>query len=269
MTCSRLSYVITYILAEDKTYVARQADSLDIKEIAAKLIAEDKTTEESLMRIRDARLRVAEAQAAKEELEQKMKAEAFEARMQEAQQAQEAQTRLADVELQVAQAALAQAQADQAKADQEEQRWKEAISQENERQESIKAGIIAAAAGTAASLPLTATYSDTALVAAFSTLSFTASCMLLGVVYRYALRQDLGNSQLKGGVVAAFGLVRGLAVADALQSAAGGELTTELLAKGALLAGHSVLTFGFAAVALEFTLQRGILKAYGAASIEE
>jgi hypothetical protein len=35
---------------------------------------------------------------------------------------------------------------------------------------------------------------------------------------RYAVRSDLGNTQLKGGVVGAFGLVRGLALAQTLLS---------------------------------------------------
>jgi len=37
------------------------------------------------------------------------------------------------------------------------------------------------------------------------------SCALFGVTYRYAVRGQEANLQLKGGVVAAFGLVRQIA----------------------------------------------------------
>ena len=242
---------------------------VDIKAIATKLLSEDPQTAESLKKIQAARLRVAEAQAAQEELQKTMEAEAFEARMEEAQRAQQSQTQLADVELRMAQAKLVEAKVEQLEAETEEMKWSEAINKETEREESIKAGAFAAIGGTVASFPLAAATSDTAVVAALSTLSFAASCLLFGVVYRYALRQDLGNSQLKGGVVAAFGLVRGLAIADALQTGVDGQLSVDVVAQGALLAGQSVLTFGFAAVALEFALQRGLLKAYGAVSVED
>mmetsp|Transcript_6572 Transcript_6572/g.18330 ORF Transcript_6572/g.18330 Transcript_6572/m.18330 type:complete len:250 (-) Transcript_6572:371-1120(-) len=241
------------------------ARQLDIKDIAKKLLSESKDSEENLKRIQAARLRVAEAQAAKEELAQAMRAEAFEARLQEAQRAQSTQSQLADVELRMAQARLAEAKIAQLEAERDEEKWAQAINEESEKAESLKAGAIAAVAGTLACLPLTVTNADSPVVGVLSTFTFTASCLLLGVVYRYALRQDLGNSQLKGGVVAAFGLVRGLAIADSLQTSVGGELTAELVAKGALLAGQSVLTFGFAAVALEFALQRGLLKPFGTA----
>jgi len=207
------------------------ARQLDIKDIAKKLLSESKDSEENLKRIQAARLRVAEAQAAKEELAQAMRAEAFEARLQEAQRAQSTQSQLADVELRMAQARLAEAKIAQLEAERDEEKWAQAINEESEKAESLKAGAIAAVAGTLACLPLTVTNADSPVVGVLSTFTFTASCLLLGVVYRYALRQDLGNSQLKGGVVAAFGLVRGLAIADSLQTSVGGELTAELVAK--------------------------------------
>lgn len=70
--------------------------------------------------------------------------------------------------------------------------------QDAERQESVKAGLIAAAAGAIASLPLVPANGGVApAVGLLSTLSVAASCLLMGIVYRYALRKDLGNSQLK------------------------------------------------------------------------
>eukprot|EP00193_Tetraselmis_chui_P011722 CAMPEP_0177785738 /NCGR_PEP_ID=MMETSP0491_2-20121128/20519_1 /TAXON_ID=63592 /ORGANISM="Tetraselmis chuii, Strain PLY429" /LENGTH=323 /DNA_ID=CAMNT_0019306841 /DNA_START=271 /DNA_END=1242 /DNA_ORIENTATION=+ len=241
---------------------------LDVTEIASQLLAKDPKTQESIERIQAARLRVAEAQAAREDLQKAMQAEVFEARLQEVQQNQTTSQREAEVEVKKAQAALLEAQAEELEAARFEKKWRDALHEEAEKTESIKAGAIAAVAGTVASLPLTATYGDSPTVALLSTLTVTASSLLLGVVYRYALRQDLGNSQLKGGVVAAFGLVRGLAIADALQSGVDGQVTMDIVAKGALLAGHSVLEFGFAAVALEFALQRGFLKPFGTATMD-
>lgn len=83
---------------------------------------------------------------------------------------------------------------------------------------------------------------------------------------RYALRQDIANLQLKSGVVAAFGLVRGLAIADVLQynaaEAGSAIFTAATISKGAISAGESMLTFGFAAAALEFAFARGFLKPF-------
>lgn len=90
--------------------------------------------------------------------------------------------------------------------------------------ESGKAAAIAGVGGTLGSLPYLLTMGSPPLAAAASIAAVAASCMLFGVTYRYALRQDLRDGHLKGGVVAAFGLVRGLAQADAVQQAAGGNL---------------------------------------------
>jgi hypothetical protein len=96
-----------------------------------------------------------------------------------------------------------------------------------------------------------------------------ASALLFGVVYRYALRDDLGNAQLKAGVVGAFGLVRGIGQASeivALSSANLRELPPpEALGLAALAMGESMLLFGFASVALELALARGLVKPLGGA----
>lgn len=80
----------------------------------------------------------------------------------------------------------------------------------------------------------------------------------------------MGNLQLKSGVVAAFGLVRGLAVADVLQNNAAETgsaiFTASTISQGAIAAGEAMLTFGFAAAALEFAFARGFLKPFGDAS---
>lgn len=94
------------------------------------------------------------------------------------------------------------------------------------------------------------------------------SCAAFGVTYRYAVRRDVENSELKGGVVGAFGLARGLSAADVYLRAASleGDLDVASYAQAALLAGQGVLTFAFAALALEQAFERDIVKPFGVAS---
>ena len=64
--------------------------------------------------------------------------------------------------------------------------------------------------------------------------------------------------------------VRGLAYSDALQSSAanGGDapVSASVIGASALAAGESVLTFGFAAAALEAAIRAGIVKPFGSAT---
>ena len=94
---------------------------------------------------------------------------------------------------------------------------------------------------------------------------------------RYAVREDSGNKHLRGGAVAAFALVRAVggfdllqrsaAVAAAAAAAGSGEaaglgdlLAPSVLGPAALYAGQCMLTFGFAAAALEAAFARGVVK---------
>lgn len=86
---------------------------------------------------------------------------------------------------------------------------------------------------------------------------------------RYAVRQDTANTQLRGGAVAAFALVRAAGGFDLLQRAAaaaggGGRLaqllTPDVLGPAALYAGQCMLAFGFAAAALEAAFNAGAIK---------
>lgn len=67
--------------------------------------------------------------------------------------------------------------------------------------------------------------------------------------------------------------VRGLAYADAAQvsaSAAGGSpVDVSVIGGSALAAGESMLTFGFAAAAVEFAIKGGLVKPMGAALAKE
>jgi len=79
----------------------------------------------------------------------------------------------------------------------------------------MQAAAVSALAGTFASLPFTiAVDGGLTLGALLSQVGILVSCALFGVTYRYAIRRDLGNLQLKSGVAAAFGLVRGERVAS-------------------------------------------------------
>lgn len=132
-----------------------------------------------------------------------------------------------------------------------------------ERVESVKAAVVAGAGGGALAAPLLVSQGGGTAVGAAA-----LSCAAFGVTYRYAVRRDVENSELKGGVVGAFGLARGLSAADVYLRAASleGDLDVALYAQAALLAGQGVLTFAFAALALEQAFERGIVKPFGVAS---
>lgn len=130
-----------------------------------------------------------------------------------------------------------------------------------EKIESAKAGTAAALSGTLLSLPLLLSQSSGSLVTLESVAGVAVSCLVFGVTYRYALRDDFGNDQLKGGVVGAFGLTRGFGCADVFLHGSD-QYDFASWAQAALLAGESVLTFAFAAVALEAGFSRGLLQPF-------
>lgn len=131
-----------------------------------------------------------------------------------------------------------------------------------ERVESGKSAAVAAAGGFLGILPTTVTASSGAVAQALSVATGLATCALFGVVYRYIVASDEKNPQLKGGAVAAFGLTRGLPLAQgALTSAESIDL--EVLAAAGLLAGQSMLLFGFAAAAMELAFKGGVVQRLG------
>jgi len=138
-----------------------------------------------------------------------------------------------------------------------------AVDDDAERLESGKAAAVGGGAAAAAAAPLALGMAGG--LAPLSLASAAAAGALFAVVYRYASRKD-ANSHLKGGVVAAFGLVRGGAQVEALASASEGRwaelLSTEVLAKAAALVGESVLLFALAAAALEVGLSHGWLSTF-------
>ncbi|MEB3886289.1 hypothetical protein [Lyngbya sp. CCY1209] len=125
-----------------------------------------------------------------------------------------------------------------------------------ERRESLGAGILAAVSLTAIALFLLGVNSllldrplvpdlDLAVRGAIA----GASGFLFGATYRYIIRRD-DNSHLKQGAVLAFGLVRGLAIAEA--GLTRGEPLPQLVLGGT----ESLLMFAGTAIVLDFALRR-------------
>jgi hypothetical protein len=136
--------------------------------------------------------------------------------------------------------------------------------QDAERMESGKAAVIAAAGGLAGTLPSVLSSTMAPAEQALSALTGAATCFLFGVVYRYVAAGDPGNPQLRGGAVAAFGLTRGLALAQPVVARSAFP-DGEALASGALLVGQSMLAVAFAAAALEAAAKAGFVRPFGQA----
>ena len=114
----------------------------------------------------------------------------------------------AEAELREASLALIQARAGSSLPGAESQE----IDVDLERIESGKAAAISGAVGTLASIPVALTLvgdNNTLVETAVSLAGVLVSCFLFGLTYRYIVRRDLENTNLKAGAVAAFGLVRG------------------------------------------------------------
>lgn len=83
------------------------------------------------------------------------------------------------------------------------------VDEDGERKESVKAAAVSSLVGVLASLPISF-YEVESLPQLFLQSSIVfISCALFGVTFRYAVRRDLDNIQLKTGAPAAFAFVRG------------------------------------------------------------
>jgi hypothetical protein len=135
-----------------------------------------------------------------------------------------------------------------------------------ERIESGKAAAVAGVGGLFGSVPSALTSTAAPYDQLLSVGTGLVTCLLFGVVYRYVVASDRSNPQLKGGAVAAFGLTRGLPLAQgALEGVA--RLDAETLASAALLAGQSMLVVAFAAAALEAATKAGWVQPFGEAPV--
>jgi len=137
------------------------------------------------------------------------------------------------------------------------------IDEDSERLESVKAAAVSSIVGVLASLPISF-YEVQDLPQLFLRSSIVfISCALFGVTFRYAVRRDLDNIQLKTGAPAAFAFVRGLAL---LESGRTIELSTDSLISVALDGAFSVVENIFiflpAAVALDYCFKMSFLSPF-------
>jgi Fe2+ transport system protein B len=128
-----------------------------------------------------------------------------------------------------------------------------------DRIESAKVGTVSAIGGVLLSLPLALSQFSGNAFNQFADVGATAlSCALFGIVYRYAVRENIDDFQLKGGVVGAFGLVRGVGQAEVFMDVASNndELSFAAFAQAAAICGESVLVFLFAGLCVEAAMTR-------------
>ncbi|GBG66861.1 hypothetical protein CBR_g70738 [Chara braunii] len=140
------------------------------------------------------------------------------------------------------------------------------IDENRERIESGKTAAVAAVAGLIASLPVAVNEELPLTAIIFTEVVVAISCALFGITYRYAVRRDAGNIELKSGIVAAFGLVRGLAQLDStvqlFQSSSSpmqAEVFRQQLLKSGLDIGEGIILMAFAAAAIEICQRNGYL----------
>ncbi|KAL9246631.1 hypothetical protein vseg_020142 [Gypsophila vaccaria] len=134
---------------------------------------------------------------------------------------------------------------------------------DEERWESVKAATISALVGTLAAAPIYISKMDVSPQLMLHLGITLVSCALFGVTFRYAVRRDLDNIQLKTGTAAAFAFVKGLAT---LSGASPLELTSASLFSHALDAtfyvSQDLLIFVFAAVTLDFCFKTRIVSPF-------
>ncbi|CAL8471336.1 g10878 [Coccomyxa elongata] len=241
------------------------------QELAEELLKMDPVAQERLKRVGEAAALVASLQAQQAALEKEIaqaaQASSEEARRLESNQAQRASERGAEADVLAAKQALLEAKQELQNATRERDALLASTSQDAERIESAKAGAVAAVGGLLGSLPYLAVQGQSQISTALSAAQVVASCLLFGVTFRYVQSAGASNPQLKAGTVAAFGMVRGLAYADAAQvtasSAGSSPLDAGVLGASALAAGESMLTFAFAAAAVEAAVRTGLLRPVG------
>ncbi|XP_074317669.1 uncharacterized protein LOC141653723 [Silene latifolia] len=135
--------------------------------------------------------------------------------------------------------------------------------QTEERLESVKAALISGLVGTLAAVPIYLSQLDVSPQLLLQLGISFASCALFGVTFRYAVRRDLDNIQLKTGTAAAFAFVKGLAT---LGAASPLELNSESLLShaidAAVFVSQDLLIFVFAAVSLDFCFKTRVISPF-------
>lgn len=134
---------------------------------------------------------------------------------------------------------------------------------DKERWESIKAASISALIGTFSGLPICFLHVTTTTQLVLPLAINFISCALFGVTFRYTIRRNLDDVQLKTGIAAAFGVVKGLAML-------GGEPLLELnfesflthAQHGTIYVSENLFIFVSAAVALDYCLKTRLLSPF-------
>ncbi|VAI20125.1 unnamed protein product [Triticum turgidum subsp. durum] len=141
----------------------------------------------------------------------------------------------------------------------------EDVDKDSERLESVKAAAISSIIGVLASLPISSYEVHSLPQLFFRSSVVLISCALFGVTFRYAVRRDLDNIQLKTGAAAAFAVVRGLAL---LESGTTFELSTDALMSlaldGAVSVVGSIFIFLSSAIALDYCFKMRFLSPFPA-----
>ncbi|PIA34733.1 hypothetical protein AQUCO_03700183v1 [Aquilegia coerulea] len=137
------------------------------------------------------------------------------------------------------------------------------IDKDRERLESVKAASVSAVVGTLAGIPISLSQVTSTEQLLFPLAITFISCALFGVTFRYTVRRDLDNIQLKTGTAAAFSVVKGLA---ALGAGPALELNRASFLShafdGALYVSESLLVFLFAAVGLDYFFKLNLLSPF-------
>ncbi|XP_042504403.1 uncharacterized protein LOC122081372 [Macadamia integrifolia] len=134
---------------------------------------------------------------------------------------------------------------------------------EEERWESIKAASVSAVIGTLAGLPISLSQVSTNFQLILPVAITFVSCALFGVTFRYTIRRDLDNIQLKTGTSAAFGFVKGLAALGAgppLELDVGSFLSHAV--DGAVCISENLLIFVFASIGLDYCFKMKLLSPF-------
>ncbi|GAX85961.1 hypothetical protein CEUSTIGMA_g13377.t1 [Chlamydomonas eustigma] len=242
-------------------------DASNLKNLARQMIEEDPEMQQLLQKYREAMMVVDRAKSASEKLDKEFAQLSKDSDVAERQEAAlqklKASQVMADAEVAAAEKLLQAAEIENARA----QLLKDELSNQAKadagRVESGKAAACAVVGGSLGLLPFVSLYGGD--IQQLSTLlgiaAAVASCALFGVTYRYAVGTSPNNTDLKGGVVAAFGLVRAASAADVLQHLSPEDpFTMEVVGPAALYAGQSVLMFAFAAIAIEAAFRQGLIQ---------
>lgn len=143
-------------------------------------------------------------------------------------------------------------------------KWEESeIDEDAERIESVKALAVSALVGTLASIPLALVQAESIGGLLIREAITFISCALFGVTYRYTIRRNLENIQLKTGTVAAFGLVRGLSRFEA-ELPVDFDVNAILLhvLDAAFMVGEGIFIFIAAAIALDYFMKIDLLRPF-------